>query len=127
MLNLIEPVYIGKCVNLIYQYKKTLLKCIEERLWVYHMHRWWSPYEFALEYGRSWILAFGDDTEMKCPYQVLKEGLAIVEKKRFSEADRAELSMLEQHSSHFKEKIDAYYLEGWDKRLKESILANKWV
>lgn len=71
------------------------------------MRRWWSPYEFALEYSRSWILAYGEDTEMKCPYQVLKEGLAIVEKKRFSEADRAEVSMLEQYSSNFKEKIDA--------------------
>lgn len=127
MLNLIEPAYLGKSVHLLYQYKRPLFKCIEEQLWVYHMHRWWSPYEFALEHGRSWILAFGEDTEMKCPYQVIKEMQEKIEKMQASGAPAAEVSASEQCYREFREKVSAYYQERWDDRLKESINANKWV
>lgn len=72
MLNLIAPEHIGKSVNLIYSYRKHLLKCIEEKLWIHHAQKWWSPYEFAIEFGRSWLLAFDEHTELKDPYHLIE-------------------------------------------------------
>lgn len=91
------------------------------------MHQWWSPYEFALEYGRSWILVFDEDTEMKCSYEVLKDRLGTIEMMRVSGLSTSEILRLEQKCLEFKEKVNAYYLGRWDERLKESINANKWM
>ncbi len=119
MLNLIDPQDIGKCVNLIYSHKKPLLKCIEEQLWIYHLQRWWSPYEFALEYGRCWLMVFDENTIMKNPYHILKSDSDFTDAANESEAkERWEV---------FKNKVDAYYIEGWDSRLKASIETNRWV
>lgn len=119
MLNLIDPKDIGKCVNLIYAHKKPLLKCIEEQLWIRQLQRWWSPYEFAVEYGRCWLTVFDENTIMKNPYHILLSDSHFPDAANESEAKKRRAS--------FKNKVDAYYQEGWDLRLKASIETNKWV
>ncbi|WP_313491879.1 MULTISPECIES: hypothetical protein [Sphingobacterium] len=119
MLNLINPNEIGKSVNLIYSYKKHLLKCIEEKLWIHHAQKWWSPYEFAIEYGRSWLMVFDENTRLINPYNILNIEADTTQKKHNTEAIN-ELTT-------FKNKVDAYYREGWDNRLKISIETNRWV
>lgn len=119
MLKLIDPNEIGKSVNLIYSYKKHLLKCIEEKLWIHHAQKWWSPYEFAVEYGRSWIMVFDDNTTLLNPYNIFKMEANTIRTKSDGDAKNG--------LTNFKSKVDAYYREGWDNRLKISIETNRWV
>lgn len=95
------------------------MKCIEERLWILHLQKWWSPYEFALVFCRCWIVVLDEDTIMKNPYHILQSDADFFEVEDKIEAKKSWAS--------FKNKIDAYYLEGWDQRLKASIETNRWV
>ena len=72
-----------------------------------------------MEFGRSWILAIDEETTMKNPYHILK-----FEKDIF---DVNSATCTKSLRETFKNKVDAYYLEGWDHRLKSSIETNKWV
>lgn len=117
-----RPIYF----NVIRSYLQPLKRCIELSHWIKHQGKFISPYEFAYKFGVSWLLN-GYEFETKSPYDVLQEGLDIVQQKKESGASAEEIERLTARCLEFKNKIDAYYREGWDQRLKMSMETGRWV
>ena len=104
-----------KHFNLAGDYEVFLLKCIEERLWIRQQRRWWGAYDWAWEFGVSWV-GFNYAPTLGDPFGLITEA-------RMNDLSPDQLTAVDR----FEIRVRDYYASGKDEKLLKTMETRVWV